>query len=304
MRARVQRWRSELRGHGLRTAILLRLRGVAGTSELAESLAVYFDANNERVDRLERLAAIAPVMAWIDQATLATAPLVSVITPTRNRATVLPRAIASVLAQTYPNWELVIVDDASDDETAGVLASLSDPRIRPLRIEHAGCNAARNAGLDAARGELIAYLDDDNTMHPGWLKSVVWGFEQRPEAAVLYGAIVIDDVGRGADGSPGTLPTTFINPFDRDRLVDDNLADISAIAHRAGLAGARFDEGLVTLGDWDLLARLCAERDPLVLPAVACFYSTDAPNRLTGGPTEPGDKQVVRERARVVRDGS
>jgi hypothetical protein len=302
-RERLARWAAELRQQGLAEALRARLRRDAGTTELAGSVAVHYEAANRRLDWLEQQAAIGPVMTWIEHATLATNPLISVIMPTRNRSGLLPRAIASVLAQTYPDFELVVIDDGSSDDTAELLASISDRRLRPLRIDHSGVGAARNAGLEAATGELIAYLDDDNLMHPGWLKSVAWAFEQRPEAQVAYGAIVIDDVNRGDEGLSATMPQAYVNQFDRQRLGEDNLADISAIAHRAGLPQARFDEGLVTMADWDLLARLCAERDPVVLPAIACLYTTDAPGRLTGGPTQADDTETVRDRVRDARNG-
>ena len=61
----------------------------------------------------------------------------------------------------------------------------------------------------------------------------------------------------------------------------ENLADMGALAHRAGLPEARFDPALVCSGDWDLLLRLTGDRDPLVLPAIACIYATDAPGRLS-----------------------
>jgi hypothetical protein len=238
-----------------------------------------------RLARLERAQSVGAVMAWVEHAHLSTAPLVSVILPTRNRRAHLPRALSSVADQTYPHWELVVVDDGSDDDTAAVVASFPDPRIRYLRIAHRGVCAARNCGLAEARGEIVAYLDDDNTMHPGWLKTVVWGFEQHPDADAAYGAFVIDDPTRVNGPGSGTPPTLYLHPYDRDTLRRANLADISAIAHRAGLAEANFDEGLREMGDWDLLLRITAHRDPLVLPAIACFYATDAPNRLTGGPT-------------------
>ena len=183
----------------------------------------------------------------------------------------------------------MVVDDAGTDDTAAVVAGFGDPRIQYHRIDHRGVCGARNHGLTRAGGEIVAYLDDDNTMHPGWLKSVVWGFEQHPEADAAYGAFVIDDwtrVNRPGSGSP---PALFLHPYDRQALLRGNLADISAIAHRAGLAEARFDEGLREMGDWDLLVRITAHRDPLVLPAIACFYATDAPNRLSGGPTHYND---------------
>lgn len=300
--------RGSLGGTRVREALRWRVRELAGSAELertigkvVESLDGYYRGNDRRVERLEDLGAIGPVMAWIEQATLTGEPLISVVMPTRNRSSMLAPAVASVLAQTYPSWELVVVDDGSEDETPEVLAELAaEPRIRPLRIDHGGVGAARNAGLAAARGTLVAYLDDDNAMHPGWLRSVAWAFEQRPETEVLYGAIVIDDHNRGLDAEPA-LPVAALVRFDRARFSEGNLADISAIAHRAGLPGARFDESLVTMGDWDLLGRLCAERDPLVLPAIACFYTTAGDDRLTGGPTEAADIAVVRERLREPR---
>jgi len=235
--------------------------------------------------RLERVASIGAVMAWVEHAHLSTSPLVSVILPTRNRSGRLPRALSSVIDQTYSRWELIVIDDGSDDDTAEVVASFPDPRIRYLSIGQRGVCGARNCGLADARGDLIVYLDDDNTMHPGWLKTVVWGFEQHPEADAAYGAFVIDDPTRVNGPGSGAPPTLFLHPYDRDTLRRGNLADISAIAHRAGLTEARFDEGLQEMGDWDLLVRITAHRAPLVLPAIACFYATDAPNRLTGGPT-------------------
>jgi glycosyltransferase involved in cell wall biosynthesis len=214
----------------------------------------------------------------------------------------LPRAIETVLAQTYSRWELVIVDDASEDDTAAVLkrAAGRDRRVRSLRVDHGGVGAARNAGLEAAEGALVAYLDDDNAMHPGWLKSVVWAFEQRPAIEVIYGAIVIDDYNRGLDGEPA-LPIAALTPFDRGRISERNPADISTIAHRAGLAEARFDEDLAAMADWDLLARLCSEQDPLVLPAIACFYSTARPDRLMRASTAAAEAALVRERLREPR---
>lgn len=259
---------------------------------------------HERLEHLERIQSVGVFQQWITHARLTTRPLVSVIMPTHNRASYLPAAIASVGAQTYPRWELVIVDDASDDSTAELLATVDDPRTRSIRVSHGGCCAARNAGLDVATGELITYLDDDNLMHPAWLRSVVWAFEQRPDVDVLYGAFVLDDVARVNRLGAGSLPTMILRGYDRQTLLTENLADISATAHRAGLRGARFDESLIEMGDWDLLCRLTADRDPLVLPAIACLYTTDAPDRLSGGPTYHTDYETVRRRHALERASS
>ncbi len=80
-------------------------------------------------------------------------------------------------------------------------------------------------------------------------------------------------------------------------LRSDNPADMSAIAHRAGLPEAGFSESLWELVDSDFLVRLTAEKDPLVLPAVACYYTTDAPDRLSAGPTLDHDRAIVMARA-------
>jgi glycosyltransferase involved in cell wall biosynthesis len=91
------------------------------------------------------------------------APLVSVILPTRNRASLVTRAVFSVVGQTYRNVELIVIDDASTDGTPQALAAIDDPRLRVLRNEvNRGASAARNAGIRAARGELIAFHDDDD----------------------------------------------------------------------------------------------------------------------------------------------
>ena len=91
-------------------------------------------------------------------------PLVSVIVPTRNRAGyLLRRSIDSVLAQTFRDFELIVVDDASSDETPQLLATFTDPRLRVIRREQSsGVAAARNAGVREARGEFVAFNDDDD----------------------------------------------------------------------------------------------------------------------------------------------
>lgn len=92
-------------------------------------------------------------------------PLVSIIIPTRNRAALLPAAMDSVLNQTRQDFELIVVDDGSTDTTQEVLADYGS-RITCLTIEHAGPSAARNRGIEAARAELIAFLDSDDIWLP------------------------------------------------------------------------------------------------------------------------------------------
>ena len=235
---------------------------------------------------------------WVGQGRLATAPLVTVVLPTRDRATFVSRAIQSVLDQSYSNWELIVVDDGSVDDTTRVLASFDDVRIRRLCTAGVGACGARNAALDIARGEVVAYIDDDNTMHPNWLSAVVWTFERRPAVDVVYGAFIVDEVKNVDLHGAAAFPQLYFFAYDHHSLVEANIADMGAIAHRAGLEGARFDESLRELGDWDLLLRLTRDKAPLSLPVIACFYATDAPSRLTGGPTYAADEAIVRAKHR------
>ena len=101
-------------------------------------------------------------------------PKVSVVIPTYNRARFLRGAVRSVLEQTFQDFEIVIVDDASSDDTREVVASLEDPRIRYVRLEqNRRIAAARNTGVSSSTGEYIAFLDDDDEWRPGKLEQQV-----------------------------------------------------------------------------------------------------------------------------------
>lgn len=117
------------------------------------------------------------------------AGLVSVILPTYNRAELIDRAIASVVAQSYSAWELIVVDDASTDATAAVVAQFNDPRIAYLRLP-INCghpSRPRNIGWQLARGTYIAYIDDDNAWRSQHLARLVAAADGNPEAAGAYG---------------------------------------------------------------------------------------------------------------------
>jgi glycosyltransferase involved in cell wall biosynthesis len=117
-------------------------------------------------------------------ATADSEPLVSVILPTYNRAALVTRAVESVLAQTYPNLELIIIVDGSTDDTLQRL----EPYRRHARIVHqanAGLGAARNTGISLARGRFIAFLDDDDIWHPEKIRIQIEFFMSHPECSVV-----------------------------------------------------------------------------------------------------------------------
>ena len=115
---------------------------------------------------------------------------VSIIIATYNRAALLPRAIKSVLAQTFTDYELIIVDDCSSDDTWEIVGDFTDPRIRVFRHEtNRGAAATRNTGIARARGEYITFLDDDDECTPNRLADQVSVLDTNPDVGMVYGWI-------------------------------------------------------------------------------------------------------------------
>ncbi len=110
-------------------------------------------------------------------------PLVSVVIPTYNREGMVGQAIDSVLCQDFSDFELIVVDDGSTDKTPDLLRSYGE-RIRIIRQPNRGVSAARNAGIRAAAGSLIALLDSDDEWLPGKLKTQIEFFKSHPEALI------------------------------------------------------------------------------------------------------------------------
>ena len=105
---------------------------------------------------------------------MTTQPLVSIVIPTYNRAGTLGRALDSVLAQTYTNFEIIIVDDGSTDGTSDLLKKYADPRIRVIRhVKNRGVTAAKNTGLDQIKGDWFCTLDSDNEIIPETLEEML-----------------------------------------------------------------------------------------------------------------------------------
>ena len=124
-------------------------------------------------------------------------PTVSVIIPTYNRESLLPRALDSVVAQTFNDWEIVLVDDGSTDGTARVASRYADrlaDRFLYLRQENQGSSSARNYGIDASRGRFVAFLDSDDEFLPTKLRRQIELFDRRPELGFVYSDYAFVDV--------------------------------------------------------------------------------------------------------------
>lgn len=191
-------------------------------------------------------------------------PTVSVVIPTFKRPALVRRAIASVLNQTYRDFEIVVVDDGSPDDTRGAVTGIRDERVRYLRHErNRGLPASRNTGIKAASGEYIAFLDDDDEWLPEKLERQIPAL--RSNSAALCGYVVnrryvkvqrqttvsLEDLKRGNEHSPATL-----------------------IVRAAVLKEMPFDETLPHAEDWDMLLRL-AQQCPIAYVRSALVHVND-----------------------------
>jgi glycosyltransferase involved in cell wall biosynthesis len=198
-------------------------------------------------------------------------PLVSVIMPTHNRAAIIAEAIQSVVEQSWRHWELLVCDDASEDATADVVAQFDDPRIQYLKLEKQGAAAARNRGLELARGEVISYLDSDNMWRSGYLARMVWALVSHPGRLCAYANYLdyrVDRQGR-------IRVKAFERPlFDHERLLDKNYIDLNSFAHWRELYDCfgGFTESLPRRQDYDLIIKYTWLRDPLYIDDIVTLY--------------------------------
>jgi glycosyltransferase involved in cell wall biosynthesis len=187
----------------------------------------------------------------------------SVIMPVHNRADVLARAIRSVLAQSLGEWELIVVDDGSADDSLAVARSFDDPRIRVLELgSNRGGNAARNAGIREAKAPLIAFLDSDDEHLPGKLEWVVGEFARRPGLDLL-----VDSFEKVQPPGSSKRRVVRRNPVITDReafrraLFTRRLWKATpsiTVRRETILRAGLFDESLKRLQDFDLLIRISA----------------------------------------------
>ena len=182
---------------------------------------------------------------------------VSAIITTHNRADLLPRAVQSVLAQTFTDYEIIIVDDGSTDHTQEVVATLSHRKVRSLRHEVSrGQSAAINTGIDRARGEYVAFLDDDDEWLPSKLAMQVAALDAADEnVALAYGWYdYVDD--RNGDVRRG--PRRLMSGDVYEELLALNMpAPTSTYLVRTHVARElRFDAELSMATDLDFFTRL------------------------------------------------
>jgi glycosyltransferase involved in cell wall biosynthesis len=131
------------------------------------------------------------------------APHASVVICTRNRAEQIPNAVASVLSLDYPDFDLTIIDQSTDDSTREALgAFVDDGRLHYLHSDEPGLSRAYNNGIRNTVGDVIAFTDDDCIVPPNWLANIVDAFTSEPDGELLYGQVLPYETGEGYNLTP------------------------------------------------------------------------------------------------------
>lgn len=206
-------------------------------------------------------------------------PVVSVIIPTFNRAAWLPEAIDSVLAQDYPSIELIVVDDGSTDATSQIIQTYA-PDLTFIPRPHRGVSAARNHGVAASQGELIAFLDSDDLWLPSKITAQVTLFEQSPQLQACY----TDEIWirRGVRVNPRHIHRKHSGWIFHQSLPRCTISPSSIMLRRSQwdrLGG--FDERLPACEDYDLWLRLTATAPIHLIPERLIVKRGGHPDQLS-----------------------
>lgn len=203
-------------------------------------------------------------------------PMVSVIVPTLDRPEMLRNALQSVLYQTYPNFEIIVVNDGGNDIQPLIDSLNKRNNIRSIRHEiPRERSAARNSGLKAARGKYIAYLDDDDRFYPDHLRVLVNFLESRNAQVAYTDAYrALEEIENGAYVVK-QRQLLYSYDFNPDMILIENLFPNLCIMHARSCVdeAGMFDEALQTHEDWDLWIRISRTYRFHHIPVVTAEYS-------------------------------
>lgn len=196
-------------------------------------------------------------------------PEVSIVLPTYGRLPLLRKAVASVIGQTFSDWELIVIDDGSTDGTREYLEAIDDPRVRSFSLEHRGITSARNSGLKFACGNWVAFLDSDDLWLPEKLALQLRQLAAHPACRWGYTGYLLMDADErpllrrsallGRPVSGGILELTL--GFKVVPAIQTTLVQRSLIEEIGG-----FDETIPILSDYDFSLRLAAHGEVCAMP--------------------------------------
>jgi glycosyltransferase involved in cell wall biosynthesis len=207
-------------------------------------------------------------------------PKVSIVIPAYNAMAYLPATVATVLQQTFSDFEVLIINDGSTDQITSWAAGLTDRRLRLITQVNQGLSAARNAGITQAQGDYIAFLDADDLWVPSKLAKQVACFERDPAIGLVYTAVLFVDC---QGQSTGRVMASDLTGNVWSELVKRNAIDCPSSVmvrrecfDRVGL----FDRTLRSIEDWDMWLRIAAEYPLAVIPEPLTHYR-QVPNSMS-----------------------
>lgn len=194
----------------------------------------------------------------VGQVSDSSAPFFSIVIPTYNRKDRVVKAVDSVLNQTFTNFELIVVDDGSNDNTQEAIADIKDTRVKYIYQENMGAPVARNTGIDAAKGDYISFLDSDDVFLPHKLQKVYDEIQKFPSEAILISSH------RRIKADKSSIyyhPEKCLTPPEFKRLLHYHIIDSSTsglVIKRSNLVEqGGFDISLKCIQDRELLFRMC-----------------------------------------------
>ena len=205
---------------------------------------------------------------------------VSVIVPTYNRANVLPRALDSVLSQTYKDIELIVVDDNSDDDTRNVVESYSDPRIRYVRHEiNQGANSARNTGIKEANGHYISFLDDDDEWFAEKINTQLTVLKQLDDSyGLAYSGRQIVKNGKVIEEYKPDLEGEVFRELLKENFIP---SETPLIRYDCFESVGLFDERFRSCQDWDMWLRISQEYKISCVDEILAVSHWDSNDRIS-----------------------
>ena len=208
-----------------------------------------------------------------------TTPTFSVVVPLYNKERHVRRSIDSVLAQTFTDWELIVVDDGSTDSGPEIVQSYSDLRIRLIHQDNSGVSAARNRGIAAARGPWITFLDSDDEWLPDFLGKVNAVAVELPELGAIYGIAAYMRGGAKLNAAPQALTAPSVvnyQNFITHQGGEEMHSSCVAIKRQVFTAAGMFPVGVRIGEDSDLWFRVGWSAKVAHIPEVLSIYHMDA----------------------------
>lgn len=211
-------------------------------------------------------------------------PKVSVVIPLYNKGPYIARALNSVLAQTIQDFEVIVVDDGSTDDGAAVVKGFDDPRIQLIQQENRGVSAARNRGIEAARTELVAFLDADDEWLPGFLETIMRLRRKFPKAGAYATAFYTHSRRRSdhldlkavpPEPWEGLIPRYFLTVTYRGPISSSSVCIPRSIFDNIGM----FIEGVWWGEDSEMWGRIALHYTVAFSWTYGAIYHFDATNR-------------------------